>query len=60
MKSKDLFGLGTFISMCASAILYLENGHSFFHYTSIIYFLIFIGIVMTTKAFSDANVGDSE
>ncbi len=60
MNSKDLFGLGLFIIMVSAACLYVSNGESFFHYSSIIYFLVFVGCVMTTKAFYDALVSNTK
>lgn len=51
----DLFTLGLFITMVSGLILYLTNGKPFLHYTSIIYFGLFVGVMMTIRAFKDTN-----
>ena len=48
------------MNILGTAALYLSNGHSFFHYSSIIYAITAIGISgMCAKAFS-SNTGKTK
>jgi hypothetical protein len=60
VNKEDTHGIGMALTMVGGAILYLRTGTSFFHYDTLIYLMIFIGMIFINKAFNDAKRGKQE
>ena len=52
MKMEDTYGIGMMTTAISLAIFYLSNGESFFHYSTLLYGISFIGLIFINKAFN--------